>query len=75
MKHATYWKIAPGQIGAEEHVHTGYPTARAAWKALAGQDGRVVCLRTVEYDLPADNPARQSFESARYCVVVKKAGR
>jgi hypothetical protein len=76
MRNATYWTVVPGQIAALETIDAGCGTAHAAHQVLdaliaAGGTGRVVCLRTIEHDAPADDPAYAPFESSRYCVIVR----
>ena len=77
---AAYWLPVAGQIRANEVVSSGHRTAREAWDELvkteqAGHTARVACLKTIEHERPAGDPDCRPFESARYCVIVKKAGR
>jgi hypothetical protein len=70
---APFWQVIPGQIPDDEAVDSGYRNAQSAWDAQTKLGyGRVKCLKTIEHELPADDPAHVAFESSRYCLIVPK---
>lgn len=74
VRHAPFWRLAPGQLKQGERVELGFRTIEEAAHALVlGEEIRL--LETVENDLPVEDAGfdpDQDFESLRLCVVASE---